>query len=1205
MNEATASPEVGNTNLFWVLGQGFFVGYYPATATCQKIGDSYYIFTEDVLVNDISISPIDPNQILIATTAGLYLSLNGGDSWQFASGSADKIIADDVNGYGHDPATLPIVHRTTVDAALYLNTNDIWCGYLDGVYQSKDNGVTWSAKTRGLPNYKNADDETVYPPFYKMVIDSRVTNFATNTDFFACSQAGLFYWQKSKFIDVGGGLPKVSADWDHLSVYDFINDVDTAYVATELGIYKGTIVLGDSKISWIPLGGGTAVIDSSRYNSTDAVLELCLSGVEQNTYVNIVDNTRQLFWSAKVRKADNVLIAALNNDNLYFNDISVFDPTGLDYSTYDPANLTVYVSSNIQVTDLKIANNYVYYLSGTGLYQVSTADSAQLVHDFGVTVNDLRVNSTAIYVGTGAGLYTASLSDLTSWTKETAVITGVVASTASDTVNYDVRSIEFNADNDMLLGCHAGGLVKKEASGGWVNLNMGLGHRDLNPSKVAQVAAAFDSLAIPVTLSDWFGSYPNVDNDPKQYCLLVDILDEYYLQAGDGTTSIDAFFDPTDQATKLENAYSNNLDLIYIDSDPLDLNSNDAFKAVANALTVEIIQTQPVAEPEWVYRGLAELGEYLVGQMDITVTYTIGSNNNLLAIGDITPTIKDYEHNFVFFNYLYSHYLNTAQKMQAYIARPETGIEGIEAQLSALSGPTFKALYNDFSKAVHFDMLNLPGIDSTYIFPDINVTHGSRILDWGFGPADSPYLTPQTAWSTIYYVNTGWEGGYFWSPKFGGVVTFNGEDGASYEFTTIKQKSDAFKLSVVNLDERKFGSNNDFSDFGRADINDMTRPYQKLYFIVNVHETPDPAGTSHVIHDEIVAPTEFSLGFNQNVGASDYINIFCYTNNRIYDDAGKADQYDTDRDGIPDLEGPIGWLILDDDTTDITLAQFYMDDEHDDYVYFDMLDLSTIAPEATNIKVELFGENLTSSEVSVSSTGLLAKINNSTRANLSIAENSVRIEIPENAVSRPQKIMTFISKGHLAQRLGLGNELQTPISDILFLGPVDLKLSKSVVVRMKLNLYRTEDPDLRPVVYRQVKNGLSAVATVEPTDNGEVYFETEQLGTYQVFLSKEVISTVSTLLPQVFALQQNYPNPFNSTTIIKYQVPKACEVKVVIYDLLGAKVRTLIHETKSAGFYHADWDGLSDQNRILPSGVYIYKLITDDYSTTKKMMYLK
>lgn len=1202
VNDVEASPEVGQTNLFWVLSQGFFVGYYPITATCRKTGDSYYIFTEDVLVNDVSISPIDPKQILIATTSGLYYSKDGGESWRFASGSGDKIIADDYNGYGH--GTLPVVHRTTVNEAFILKDGDMWCGYLDGIYQSKDDGITWSAKTRGLPNYQNSDGEVVFPETYKMVIDSRVTDYSANTDFFMGCQAGLMYWQKSKFIDLSAGLPKTSSDWDHLSVYDFTNNADTVYIASELGVYKGTLNIADSKIAWLPLGGGTVAVDSSAYDTT-GWLEIYLSGVEQNTYLNLVDETRQLFWSAKVKKEGSLFLVSINSDDLYFSDDAVCNPDTLDYSKYDPAGLTVYLPPNVSVSDLKIINEDVYYLSGTGLYKIGTADTAQLVHDFGVTVYDLQIKSDSIYVGTSSGLYIASLNSETIWTKATGIISAIGPVLATDTLNYDVRSIAFNPAGDLLLGCNKGGLIKRESSGKWVNLNTGLGHRDLNPTKVDQLAAAFDSLAIETTISNWFGDLPDVDNDPKHYYLLADILDQYFLAAGDGTTFIGAFFDSTNQKSKEQNANSNNLDLIYVDSDPLDLNSDDVFNAVANALTVEIIQSQESAEPEWVYRGLAELGEHLCGLTDTTVVYTIASNNNLLAIGDISPTVTDYEHNFVFFNYLYNHYLKTPAIMREYVARTETGIEGIEAQLNALSGPTFKTLYNDFSKAVHFDMLDLPGIDSTYVFPDINVTHGTRIFDWGFGASDSPYLTPQTAWSTIYYITTGWDGNYFWCPKFSGVVTFNGEDEASYEFTTIKQKSDSFDLKVVDLDESKFGRNDDLDDFGRSYISDHTRPYQKLYFIVNVHETPDPAGTSHVIHDEVVAPSEFSMGFNQNAGASDYLNIFCFSDNRIYDDAGKADLYDTDRDAVPDLEGPIGNLIFDGDTTEIALSQFYIDDEHFDYVYNKIVDLSTITSDSANVKIDIFGENLSSSEVTTSSSGALVKINNSTEANLSIANNSAKVEIQKNSVNRQQRMTAFLSKGDLAKRLQISSEVNFPISDILFIGPIDLNLQKTIGVRMKINMLQMEDEDFKPVLYRQVNDKLEAIAIVEPSADGEIYFETDRLGSFQVYMSKESIKTVLSPLPKVFALQQNYPNPFNQSTTIRYQIPKTSNVKIEVYNLLGTKVRTLINETKTPGYYRVQWNGFSDQNHILPSGIYIYKLITNDYSKTEKMMYLK
>ena len=162
------------------------------------------------------------------------------------------------------------------------------------------------------------------------------------------------------------------------------------------------------------------------------------------------------------------------------------------------------------------------------------------------------------------------------------------------------------------------------------------------------------------------------------------------------------------------------------------------------------------------------------------------------------------------------------------------------------------------------------------------------------------------------------------------------------------------------------------------------------------------------------------------------------------------------------MEGPIGCLILDNDTTDITLSHFYMDNEHNDYVYYKIVDLATITPEAMNVKIELFGENIASSRVSAVSTGNLVKISHDSGATLSIANQSAQVEIQKNTVNKTQRVSTFLTKGDLAKRLRLESEMITPISDILFLGPVDLKLQKPINIQMKLNKYDNQDSELRP-----------------------------------------------------------------------------------------------------------------------------------------------
>jgi len=90
------------------------------------------------------------------------------------------------------------------------------------------------------------------------------------------------------------------------------------------------------------------------------------------------------------------------------------------------------------------------------------------------------------------------------------------------------------------------------------------------------------------------------------------------------------------------------------------------------------------------------------------------------------------------------------------------------------------------------------------------------------------------------------------------------------------------------------------------------------------------------------------------------------------------------------------------------------------------------------------------------------------------------------------------------------------------------------------------------------------------------------------------------VVPDEFALFQNYPNPFNPTTTIRYQLPKESKVNIKIYDILGEQVMELVNETKQAGVYEVEFNA---QN--LPSGTYIYRIITEGFTETKKLLLLK
>lgn len=96
------------------------------------------------------------------------------------------------------------------------------------------------------------------------------------------------------------------------------------------------------------------------------------------------------------------------------------------------------------------------------------------------------------------------------------------------------------------------------------------------------------------------------------------------------------------------------------------------------------------------------------------------------------------------------------------------------------------------------------------------------------------------------------------------------------------------------------------------------------------------------------------------------------------------------------------------------------------------------------------------------------------------------------------------------------------------------------------------------------------------------------------------IQSLGNEIPEKFELSQNYPNPFNPTTNINFSIPKAGNVKLVVFDVNGKQVAELVNEQLNAGVYKFDFNASG-----LSSGVYFYKLVTNEFTEVKKMMLVK
>jgi len=94
-------------------------------------------------------------------------------------------------------------------------------------------------------------------------------------------------------------------------------------------------------------------------------------------------------------------------------------------------------------------------------------------------------------------------------------------------------------------------------------------------------------------------------------------------------------------------------------------------------------------------------------------------------------------------------------------------------------------------------------------------------------------------------------------------------------------------------------------------------------------------------------------------------------------------------------------------------------------------------------------------------------------------------------------------------------------------------------------------------------------------------------------------------MPMEYALHQNYPNPFNPITTIRYDLPEAGYVNVVIYDMMGHQIKQLISGSEVAGRKSVVWDSTNDYGKPVSAGVYMYRIQTGEYIQTKKMVLLK
>lgn len=210
---------------------------------------------------------------------------------------------------------------------------------------------------------------------------------------------------------------------------------------------------------------------------------------------------------------------------------------------------------------------------------------------------------------------------------------------------------------------------------------------------------------------------------------------------------------------------------------------------------------------------------------------------------------------------------------------------------------------------------------------------------------------------------------------------------------------------------------------------------------------------------------------------------------------------------------------------------------------------------------------------------------------------------------------------HIATRFALHNEVPIKgIQAVLYLNrPVQLDTVDLVFNRAKMmNInVKSENNAVRILVYNMNNT------PIEP-DSGALFrfpvklLSPSEIDSMHVLVSVDtnvaamvpyIAQDITAYIPSEWMLYQNYPNPFNPMTTIEFDVPevpgKMPRVAIQIFNMLGQKVRTLEPGVRDVGRYRVVWNGRDDGNRPVASGVYFYRLLAGEYTSTKKMILLK
>jgi len=174
------------------------------------------------------------------------------------------------------------------------------------------------------------------------------------------------------------------------------------------------------------------------------------------------------------------------------------------------------------------------------------------------------------------------------------------------------------------------------------------------------------------------------------------------------------------------------------------------------------------------------------------------------------------------------------------------------------------------------------------------------------------------------------------------------------------------------------------------------------------------------------------------------------------------------------------------------------------------------------------------------------------------------------------------------------------IASIVTEAPFFLKNSNDELVSSLGVVVDAAGSETVTLVFNPTENGtFTSTATITTDDVDNPTFTLNLEGVAQV------TANAADVIPAITSLNGNYPNPFNPETEINFGLAKGDDVKLIVYNILGQKVKTLVNNPMNAGNHKVVWNGKNDSGQSVSSGVYFYRMTTNKYSKTAKMILMK